>query len=112
MVRQIALGDMGWSDAKESIRQEIIVSLLNGIIFAILMGIIAFLWFDNGKLGVVIGMAMVINLLVAGFFGASIPLFLKQVGADPAIASSVLLTTVTDVVGFFAFLGLATIILT
>jgi magnesium transporter len=112
MVRQIALGDMGWSDAKESIRQEIIVSLLNGIIFAILMGIIAFLWFDNGKLGLVIGMAMVINLLVAGFFGASIPLFLKQVGADPAIASSVLLTTVTDVVGFFAFLGLATIILT
>ena len=112
MVRQIALGDMGWSDAKESIRQEIIVSLLNGIIFAILMGLIAFLWFDNGKLGLVIGMAMVINLLVAGFFGASIPLFLKQVGADPAIASSVLLTTVTDVVGFFAFLGLATIILT
>ncbi len=111
MVRQIALGDMGLSDAKNSIRQEIIVSLLNGLFFAVLMGIIAFLWFDNGKLGFVIGMAMVINLFVAGLFGASIPLFLKKVGADPAIASSVLLTTVTDVVGFFAFLGLASIIL-
>jgi len=112
MVRQIALGDMSWSDAKESIRQEIIVSLLNGLFFALLMGIITFLWFHNPKIGVVISMAMVINLFVAGLFGASIPLFLKQVGADPAIASSVLLTTVTDVVGFFAFLGLATVILT
>jgi magnesium transporter len=103
---------MSWSDAKESIRQEIIVPLLNGLFFALLMGIITFLWFHNPKIGVVISMAMVINLFVAGLFGASIPLFLKQVGADPAIASSVLLTTVTDVVGFFAFLGLATVILT
>jgi len=111
MVRQIALGDIGFSDAKNSIRQEIIVSLLNGLFFAILMGLIAFVWFDNLKLGAVIGIAMIVNLFVAGFFGASIPLFLKKVGADPAIASSVLLTTVTDVVGFFAFLGLASVIL-
>ncbi len=111
MVRQIALGEMNWIDAKESIRQEIIVSLLNGFIFALLIGIIAFIWFDSSQLGVVIGLSMIINLLAAGFFGAVIPLMLKNIGIDPAVASSVLLTTVTDVLGFFAFLGLATLIL-
>jgi magnesium transporter len=111
MVRQIALGEMSWSDAKESIRQEIIVAFLNGLIFALMMGLVAFFWFHNGRLGIVIALAMVINLLAAGFFGALIPLMLKKVGTDPAVASSVLLTTVTDVLGFFAFLGLATVIL-
>jgi magnesium transporter len=111
MVRQIALGEMNWIDAKESIRQEILISLLNGMIFAILIGVIAFVWFDNYRLGLVIALSMIINLLAAGFFGASIPLMLKNIGIDPAVASSVLLTTVTDVLGFFAFLGLATLIL-
>ena len=111
MVRQIALGEMNWIDAKESIRQEILISLLNGMIFALLIGVIAFVWFDNSKLGLVIALSMIINLLAAGFFGASIPLMLKNIGIDPAVASSVLLTTVTDVLGFFAFLGLATLIL-
>jgi len=111
MVRQIALGEMSWIDAKDSIRREVIVSFLNGMVFALVMGIIAFLWYHDGRLGVVIGLAMVVNLLAAGFFGAIIPLLLKRVGTDPAVASSVLLTTVTDVLGFFAFLGLASIIL-
>jgi magnesium transporter len=111
MVRQIALGEMSWSEAKESIRQEIIVAFLNGLVFALLMGLIAFFWFHDQRLGIVIALAMVINLLAAGFFGALIPLGLKKIGTDPAIASSVLLTTVTDVLGFFAFLGLAKIIL-
>ncbi len=111
MVRQIALGEMNWIDAKESIRQEIIVSLLNGLIFAFLIGIIAFIWFDSSQLGIVIALSMIINLLAAGFFGAVIPLMLKNIGIDPAVASSVLLTTVTDVLGFFAFLGLATLML-
>ena len=111
MVRQIALGEMSWHEARESIRQEIIIGLLNGMIFAIGMGLIAFFWFDDARLGVVIALAMVINLVVAGFFGAAIPLALKRIGTDPAVASSVLLTTVTDVVGFFAFLGLAKVIL-
>ncbi|MEA3419437.1 MAG: magnesium transporter [Campylobacterota bacterium] len=111
MVRQIALGEMSWSDAKDSLRQEIIIAILNGLIFALLMGLIAFFWFHDERLGIVIALAMVINLLAAGFFGALIPLMLKRVGTDPAIASSVLLTTVTDVLGFFAFLGLATVIL-
>ncbi len=111
MVRQLALGEIVWSEAKEAVVREVIVSLINGFVFAVAMGIIAVLWFHDPKLGIVIGMAMVINLLFAGLFGAIIPLGLKRVGIDPAIASSVLLTTVTDVVGFFAFLGLAKVIL-
>lgn len=111
MVRQIALGEMSWSEARESIRQEIIVALLNGLLFAFLMGLIAFFWFHDQRLGIVIALAMMINLLAAGFFGAVIPLGLKKIGTDPAVASTVLLTTVTDVLGFFAFLGLAKIIL-
>ncbi len=111
MVRQIALGEMSWSEAKSSIRQEIIVALLNGFVFALLMGVIAYFWFDNEGIGIVIALAMVINLLAAGFFGTVIPLVLKRMRIDPAVASSVLLTTVTDVLGFFAFLGLAKVIL-
>jgi magnesium transporter len=111
MVRQIALGEMSWSEAKESVRQEIVIALLNGLNFAILMGLIALFWFHDHRLGIVIAMAMVINLLAAGFFGALIPLGLKKIGTDPAVASTVLLTTVTDVLGFFAFLGLAKVIL-
>ncbi len=111
MVRQIALGEMSWEEAKNSIRQEMIVAFFNGLIFAVLMGVIAYFWFHDVRIGIVIAMAMVINLLAAGFFGAVIPLGLKRIGTDPAIASSVLLTTVTDVLGFFAFLSLAKFIL-
>jgi magnesium transporter len=75
------------------------------------MGIIAWLWFQIPLLGVVIGLSMIINLLMAGFFGAMIPLMLKILGIDPAIGSTVILTTVTDVVGFFSFLALAKYIL-
>jgi magnesium transporter len=111
VVRQLALDEISWSEAKHSITREVIVSLLNGVIFAIVMGIIAMLWFGDGRLGIVIALAMVINLFFAGLFGSIIPFTLKRMGIDPAVASSVLLTTVTDVVGFFAFLGLAKVIL-
>jgi magnesium transporter len=111
MVRQLALEEISWSEAKKSVIREVLVSLLNGIIFAVVMGVVAFLWFGDYKLGIVIALAMVINLFFAGLFGAAIPLALKRVGIDPAVASSVLLTTVTDIVGFFAFLALAKIIL-
>jgi len=111
MVRQLALQEISWSEAKAAINREIIVSLLNGLIFALAMGLVAFLWFSDYKLGIVIGLAMIINLFFAGLFGATIPLILRRIGVDPAVASSVLLTTVTDVVGFFAFLGLAKVIL-
>jgi len=111
MVRQLALQEINWSEAKQAIGREILVSLLNGLIFAIIMGAIAYFWFGDYKLGLVIAAAMIINLFFAGLFGAIIPLALRRVGIDPAVASSVLLTTVTDIVGFFAFLGLAKVIL-
>jgi len=111
VVRQLALGDISQGDAMRIIRKEVIIALLNGLLFAIIMGIIASIWFDKGMLGIVIAMSMVINLFAAGFFGATIPLFLKRMDIDPAIGSTVILTTVTDVVGFFSFLGLATYIL-
>ena len=111
VVRQLALGDIAKHDAFRTIKKEVILSLVNGFLFAIIMGIIASLWFDKGMLGIVIALSMIINLLSAGFFGAMVPLVLKKMEVDPAIGSTVVLTTVTDVVGFFSFLGLATLIL-
>lgn len=111
VVRKLALGEIDWDNAKEALIKETLIALFNGLIFAVVMGAIAWFWFNDHLLGVVIALAMVINLLAAGFFGAVIPLVLKKIGADPAVGSSVVLTTVTDVVGFFAFLGLAKIML-
>jgi len=111
VVRKLALGEIDWKNAKAALLKETLIALLNGLIFAVVMGAIAWVWFHDHLLGVVIALAMVINLLAAGFFGAVIPLFLKKIGSDPAVGSSVLLTTVTDVVGFFAFLGLAKMML-
>ncbi|MFT7823249.1 MAG: magnesium transporter [Sulfurimonas sp.] len=111
VVRQLALGDIAKYDAFRTIKKEVLLSLSNGLFFALIMGIIASIWFDKGMLGVVIGLSMVINLLSAGFFGSVVPLLLKRMDVDPAIGSTVVLTTVTDVVGFFSFLGLATLIL-
>jgi magnesium transporter len=88
-----------------------LLSLANGFVFAIVLGLISYLWFDQVMLGFIIAASMVINLFAAGFFGAVIPLMLKRLNIDPAVGSSVLLTTVTDVVGFFSFLGLATWVL-
>ncbi len=111
VVRQLALGDIAQHDAFRTIKKEVLLSLANGFLFAIIMGTIASIWFDKGMLGIVIALSMVINLLCAGFFGAMVPLLLKKMEVDPAIGSTVVLTTVTDVVGFFSFLGLATLIL-
>ena len=111
MVRKMALGDIDVVNAKQAVIKEFLVSLMNGLIFAILMGIVAYIWFDIPKLGLVIGLAMIINLLIAGATGALVPLLLKRMDIDPAVGSTVLLTTVTDVFGFLSFLGLASIIL-
>ena len=111
VVRQLALGEISQGDAMRIIKKEVTISLANGLFFAIIMGIVAALWFDMALLGVVIALSMLINLFMAGLFGATIPLFLKKMDIDPAIGSTVILTTVTDVVGFFSFLGLATAIL-
>jgi len=111
VVRQLALGEIATDDAIRIIKKEVIISLVNGALFALVMGVIAWVWFSLPLLGVVIALSMIINLLMAGFFGAVIPLFLKKLKIDPAIGSSVVLTTVTDVMGFFSFLGLARVIL-
>ena len=111
MVRQLALGDIELENAKDAVKKEVVISLFNGILFALIMGVIAWIWFDTKLLGLVIAMSMLINLFSAGFFGASIPLILKKLDIDPAIGSTVLLTTVTDIVGFFSFLMLAKVIL-
>jgi len=111
VVRQLALGDISQGDAMRIIKKEVAISLMNGIFFAVIMGVVAAIWFNMQMLGVVIALSMVINLFAAGFFGAAIPLFLKKMDIDPAIGSTVILTTVTDVVGFLSFLGLATYIL-
>ncbi len=111
VVRQLALGDISNGDALRILKKEIFIALMNGLVFAIVMGIIAWVWFDISLLGIVIGLSMIINLFMAGFFGAVVPLGLKMLKIDPAIGSTVILTTVTDVVGFFSFLGLATYIL-
>jgi magnesium transporter len=110
-VRAIATRDLTASNVWRVIRREILVGLLNGVMFAVVMGVIGVLWFGSPALGFVIAAAMVINLVVAGLAGIGIPVLLERVGIDPALASGAFVTTVTDVVGFFAFLGLAAWIL-
>jgi len=106
-VRRLALGEIEFKDAKSVLKREVSISLINGLIFGVVMGIIASVWFDKGMLGVVIGLSMVTNLFFAGFFGTIIPLTLRRFNIDPAVGSAVILTTFTDAIGFFSFLGLA-----
>jgi magnesium transporter len=105
-VRALATKDLTEANALRVIGKEIAVGLLNGVMFAVLIGIVAWLWFSNPMLGGVIAGAMVANLLIAGMSGALIPLLLDRLKVDPAVAAGVFLTTVTDVVGFFVFLAL------
>ncbi len=106
-VRRLALGDIELENAKETIKKEVSLALANGAIFAVILGLVAYVWFGIPMLGVVIALSMVVNLFAAGLFGAVVPLVLKRANIDPAVGSTVILTTVTDVVGFFSFLGLA-----
>ncbi len=110
-VRALAMKELTPTNALRVIGKELLVGGINGILFAILIGFVAWFWFKSPMLGGVIAAAMVVNLVVAAIAGTTIPLMLERVGVDPAIASGVLLTTVTDVVGFAAFLGLAAIFL-
>jgi magnesium transporter len=87
------------------------VGVLNGLIFAVVMGLVGYFWFGTAMLGVVLALAMIINLIVAGLAGTVIPFVLEKLKIDPALASGAFVTTVTDVVGFFAFLGLAAVLL-
>ncbi|KPN64171.1 Magnesium transporter MgtE [Aliiroseovarius sp. xm-m-379] len=110
-VRALATKDLTTSNVWRVIRREAIVGLVNGVIFAVVMGVVGVLWFGTPMLGVVIGVAMVVNLVVAGLAGVMIPVTLERLDIDPALASGAFVTTVTDVVGFFAFLGLAAVVL-
>lgn len=111
MVRQLALGEVTKMNAKIAIRKEMILAIVNGLIFSFLIGIIAYFWFADGRIGFIIAAAMLINLLCAGFVGSMVPLMLKRFGIDPAVGSSVFLTTSTDIIGFCSFLGLASLVM-
>ena len=110
-VRAIAMKELTATNAFRAIRKEILVSSLNGLLFGVLIGGVAWAWFGSPALGGVIALATVINLLTAGLTGSMLPVILQRAGFDPAVASSALLTSVTDVVGFYVFLALAAILL-
>lgn len=106
-VRAIATQELNARNLARVLRREVLVASLNGIALAVLIGVIASIWFGNVGLGVVIGLAIIVNMLFAGLSGFLIPISLDRMKIDPALASSVFVTTVTDVIGFFAFLGIA-----
>jgi magnesium transporter len=108
-VRALATRELGAANAARVIARELMVGLLNGLGFALLTGIAAYAWFKVPDLGIVIGLAMICNLVAAALAGILIPLALERFNADPAVSSGVFVTTVTDVVGFFSFLGIATL---
>ncbi len=108
VIRGQALGHVERSNAGWLLNRELVVGTANGILWAIVVAVIAVLWFQDTTIGLIIGCAIVINLIAAALAGTLLPIILKAWGIDPALAGSVLLTTITDVVGFFAFLGLAT----
>jgi len=110
-VRGIALGHITGFNARVFLNKELGIAVINGSVWALVVAIVAMFWFDNKGLGIVIGLAMIINLLMAAIAGVLIPLIMNRVGIDPAVAGGVVLTTLTDVVGFMTFLGLATLYL-
>jgi magnesium transporter len=110
VVREIALGEVELRDARRVLTKEVAMGLLKGITFGLVVGLIAWGWQVDWKLGLVVGLAMLFNMVLAGFSGAVIPLGLRWLRLDPAIASGIFLTTVTDVMGFLFLLGMATLI--
>jgi magnesium transporter len=110
-VRALATSKLGSANAPRLISRETLVGLLNGLVLSVIMALVVFLWFGSGRLGAVIGVAMVVNLMAAALAGILIPLALDRLKLDPAPASGVFVTMVTDCVGYFAFLGLASLVL-
>ena len=111
MTRAIALGHLDKTNTKGIFRKEVLVGVLNGILWAMVVGSLTYLWFSEWLLGLVIAGAMTINLIMAALAGFGIPLMLKRLNIDPALAGGVILTTITDVVGYISFLGLGAIFL-
>lgn len=110
-IRGLALGQISSANTRWLAIKEVAIAGINGLVWAIVVGFIAFLWFQDVKISLVLGMAMTLNQFAAAVAGLSVPLLLDKAGIDPALSGSVILTTVTDVVGFMSFLGLATIVL-
>ncbi|MCV2868105.1 magnesium transporter [Defluviimonas sp. WL0002] len=110
-VRAIATRDLTGSNVWRIVRREAMVGAVNGVVFAAAMGAVGWFWFGSAGIGAVLAAAMVVNLVVAGLAGILVPVTLEKIGVDPALASGAFVTTVTDVVGFFAFLGLAAVVL-
>jgi magnesium transporter len=110
-IRGIALGQLGSKNARALLFKELAVGSLNSVIWAAVVAVVAGVWFNSAEIAMLIAAAIIINMVFAAIAGTLLPLFLERVGIDPALAGSVLLTTVTDVVGFLAFLGLATLFL-
>lgn len=111
VIRGMALGTVTRQNVSQVLMRELAVSLLNSVLWALVVAVVAVVWYQQPKLGLVIGFAMAINLIVAALSGVLIPLAVKRLGVDPALASGVVLTAVTDIVGFLSFLGLAAIFL-
>lgn len=111
VIRGMAMGRVSVANRLWLARKELAIAFLNGMLWALVVGAIAYLWFGNPGIGLVLSAAMVVNLAVAAFSGIAIPLVMHRLGIDPALAGAVVLTTVTDVVGFMSFLGLATLFL-
>jgi magnesium transporter len=111
MIRGLALGQVQKGNIRILLNRELGISILNGLLWSVVIALLAVLWFGDWGIGAVLGAAILVNLLCAALAGWGIPLILERMGIDPALAGSVILTTVTDVVGFFAFLGLATLLL-
>ncbi len=109
VIRGIALGHLGRFNLRYLLNRELVVAALNGILLAAVVAAAAALAFRDLTLGAVIAVAMIVNLVVAGIAGSLLPVFLRAVNIDPALAGGVVLTTITDVAGFFVFLGLATL---
>ena len=103
VIRGLSIGQVGSANSKSVVFREIIIGFFNGCLWALVVALISSFWFDNVGLGAIIASAMVVNMVTAGFFGAMIPLTLNKLGIDPALAGGVMVTTITDVVGFFAF---------
>lgn len=110
-VRSLATKDLTSSNMRRVIGKEFAIAVLNGVVLAVIIGLLSLAYFDNAMLGGVIAAAMIINMVMAGLAGILIPVGLDKVNIDPALASSIFVTTITDVVGFFAFLGLASVVL-
>ena len=111
VIRGMALGQVERRNALDLLSHELRVGVINSVGWALVVGLVAYVWFDSPGLAVIVGVALVVNVIVAAIFGALIPMALKRMSIDPALAGGVVLTTVTDVVGFVAFLGLGTLFL-